>query len=66
MTDSSCRIARPHFSDRIDGMPLPFWRSMLVRLHLGICPECKRFNRSLLATREALRALGEEKIDTGK
>jgi hypothetical protein len=30
---------------------------LVVRFHLATCPRCRRFNRSLLATREALRTL---------
>ena len=59
MTDRFCRNQRAWFSDRLDGLPLPFWRGLLVRLHLRVCPDCIRVNRSLEATREALRALGE-------
>jgi len=57
MTDWFCRTQRAHFSDRLDGQPIPFWRGLLVRLHLRICPGCIRTNRSLEATRDALRRL---------
>ncbi len=57
MTDRFCVKQRAYFSDRMDGVPLPFWRGLLVRCHLTICPACKRVNRSLKVTREALRAL---------
>jgi hypothetical protein len=46
-----------HFSDHLDGQKLPFWRGLLVRMHLVSCPLCRRMNRSLEATRDALHAL---------
>ncbi len=57
MTDRFCRKQRPWFSERLDGRPLPFWRGLLVRLHLRVCPQCIRYHRSLAATRDALGAL---------
>ncbi len=52
-----CRTVRPHFSDHLDGEPLPLVKGLLVRFHLLVCPPCKRVHRSLVATREALGAL---------
>jgi predicted anti-sigma-YlaC factor YlaD len=52
-----CARVRPHFSEHLDGEKLPFFTSLLVRCHLAICPPCRRLNRSLSATREALGAL---------
>jgi len=57
MTDRFCRKQRPWFSEKLDGKPVPFWRGLLVRCHLSFCPQCIRYNRSLEATREALKAL---------
>jgi hypothetical protein len=57
MTDKFCRPQRPHFSDRLDGERLPFWRAIMVRFHLRFCPQCIRYNRALEATRDALRGL---------
>jgi hypothetical protein len=57
MTDFFCRDSRRWFSERLDGQPIPFWRRLLVRLHLSVCPQCKLYNRSLEATRDALSAL---------
>jgi hypothetical protein len=57
MADRFCVKQRPYFSDRLDGAPLPFWRGLLVRCHLMICPPCRRYNRSLEATRDALHTL---------
>lgn len=57
MTDRFCRSSRRYFSERLDGQRLPFWRGLIVRLHLRVCPQCIRFNRSLAATRDALGAL---------
>lgn len=57
MTDRFCVKQRRYFSDRLDGAKLPFFRGLLVRLHLAVCPTCIRFNRSLGATRAALKAL---------
>jgi hypothetical protein len=59
MTDRFCVKQRAWFSDRLDGQPLPFWRGLLVRFHLARCPQCMRYQRSLEATREALRQLGD-------
>ena len=55
--DSFCRRSRLYFSDRLDGRPLPFWRGLMVRWHLLACPLCHRYQRSLVATRDAVRAL---------
>jgi predicted anti-sigma-YlaC factor YlaD len=60
-----CRSARRHFSDQLDGAPIPFWRRLLVRMHLRVCPQCIRFNRSLVATRAALRALRDTDVGRG-
>ena len=57
MTNRFCRKSRPYFSDRLDGQPIPWWRALLVRLHLRVCPQCILYNRSLTATRDALGAL---------
>jgi anti-sigma factor RsiW len=48
---------RTHLSDWLDGEPLPFVLRMMVRFHLATCPRCQRVNRSLVATRDALRTL---------
>jgi predicted anti-sigma-YlaC factor YlaD len=52
-----CHKPRTHFSDHLDGEPLPFFTGFVVRMHLTICPACRRLNRSLVATQAALRAL---------
>lgn len=52
-----CRAARSHFSDHLDGEPLSLGARLLVRMHLTICPPCRRYHRSLAATRDALRDL---------
>jgi len=59
VTDRFCVKQRAWFSDRLDGAPVPFWRGLLVRFHLAVCPGCKRVNRSLVATRQALQALAD-------
>ena len=59
MTDRFCVKQRPWFSHVLDGQPLPFWRGLLVRCHLTICPPCRRMQRSLKATRDALRDLAD-------
>jgi hypothetical protein len=64
MADRFCVKQRPYFSDRLDGVPLPFWRGLLVRCHLMICPPCRRYNRSLAATRDALHTLRDLGDDT--
>jgi predicted anti-sigma-YlaC factor YlaD len=63
---SPCRIVRPHFSAHLDGEPVPFWTGLLVRFHLAVCPHCKRVQRSLAATQEALRALRDAEVGDGK
>jgi hypothetical protein len=65
MTDRFCRKSRSYFSDRLDGEPIPFLRGLLVRLHLTVCPQCIRVNRSLVATRDALRALRDRDVQAG-
>ena len=57
MTERFCIKQRRHFSDHLDGVKLPLLRGLLVRFHLAVCPACIRFNRSLEATRDALKAL---------
>jgi len=57
MTFDPCRSARLHFSDVLDDEDLPFWTGLLVRFHLRVCPPCRRYHRSLEATRGALQAL---------
>ena len=63
MTDRFCVKQRALFSDRLDGEKLPFWRGLLVKLHLGFCPQCQAVNRSLAATRDALRDLRDRDSD---
>ncbi len=53
----ACKQARAHFSEHLDGEPLPFAARLLVRLHLLVCPPCRRTHRSLAATRDALASL---------
>ena len=57
MSDWFCIKQRVWFSPRLDGERPPFLRGLLVRMHLGICPRCIRYQRSLIATRDALHAL---------
>jgi predicted anti-sigma-YlaC factor YlaD len=52
-----CRAQRAHFSDYLDGAPLPWWRRLLVSFHARYCPACRPLYRSLEATQEALSAL---------
>ncbi len=58
-----CRTQRPYFSEHLDGVPLPAWRGFWVRFHLAICPECKRYQRSLVAARDAVGALRDLDVD---
>jgi hypothetical protein len=60
-----CLSVRPHFSDHLDAQPLPFWTRLSVGLHLAICPPCRRVQRSLVATREALHGLRDVDVDAG-
>jgi predicted anti-sigma-YlaC factor YlaD len=57
-----CSLARRHFSDHLDGQPLPLLTSLHVRCHLLICPPCRRVRRSLEATRAALLALKDADV----
>jgi len=52
-----CRIARKHFSDAIDGEPLPVHTRLYVGFHRTFCPTCRAFERSLHKTLEAGHAL---------
>jgi predicted anti-sigma-YlaC factor YlaD len=64
MNANPCRNVRAHLSDQLDGEPLPPLTRVMVRLHLTICPPCRRVNRSLVATRDALRALRDVDVET--
>jgi len=44
-----CRDTHEHLSDALDGA-LPWWKRVLMRFHLGICPMCKRTGDSLRET----------------
>jgi predicted anti-sigma-YlaC factor YlaD len=57
-----CRPVRAHLSDQLDGEALPLATRLLVRLHLTICPPCRRVHRSLVATQAALRALRDADV----
>jgi predicted anti-sigma-YlaC factor YlaD len=57
MIDRLCQGVRPVFSDLLDGETIPPLRRVAARLHLTFCPMCRRYQRSLEATREALAAL---------
>jgi hypothetical protein len=57
-----CAHVRPLFSEHADGEPLGFTMSALVRFHMLVCPPCRRFRRSLAATREALGALRDAEL----
>jgi predicted anti-sigma-YlaC factor YlaD len=52
-----CRPVREHLSDWLDGQPVPVFAGLMLRLHLRICPPCRRVRRSLEATRDAVRTL---------
>ena len=59
MLEPACRLVTAHFSDFLDGEPLPLFSLFWVHAHLTFCPRCKRTYRSLTQTREVLRALRE-------
>ena len=63
MANKFCEAARGHFSDHLDGQPLTLTGRLLVGLHLGICPMCQRYNRSLKATRDALSLLKDSPVE---
>jgi len=52
-----CRLARLHYSDLLDGQPLPWYVRLRQAFHLRFCGPCIRYHRSLAATRDALQAL---------
>lgn len=54
-----CHPLRPHFSDRLDGEPVPPVIEFFTRLHLAFCPQCMRTYESLKETRRALALLRE-------
>jgi hypothetical protein len=60
--DTLCVKPRALFSDHLDGQRIPFWRGLLVRWHLWVCPRCKLVNRSLEATKDALGALRDSEL----
>jgi anti-sigma factor RsiW len=51
-----CKHTHESLSDALDGA-LPWWRRVLMRVHLRVCPGCARTERSLRASQEALRGL---------
>lgn len=53
----TCSRVRESFSDHLDGLPVTGLRGFFMRLHLAICPTCRRFNVSLAATQDALHSL---------
>lgn len=57
LADKFCAPARRAMSDAMDGEPLPLHRRAILRLHLAVCPHCKRVWRELGETRAALRDL---------
>ena len=52
----SCRGTHENLSDALDGA-LPWWKRLLMRVHLGICPGCKRTSDSLRDTVDAVASL---------
>jgi hypothetical protein len=60
MTDKYCRLPRSHYSAHLDGEPIPLRARFMVWLHLRICAPCKRYHRSLVATRDALSELRDK------
>ena len=65
MANWMCRVPRRYFSDRLDGQPIPWWSVLWVRFHERVCPDCIRYQRSLVATRDALAALRDPDDDSG-
>ncbi|MEO8674699.1 MAG: zf-HC2 domain-containing protein [Casimicrobiaceae bacterium] len=50
----NCRDASRLISRELDA-PLPFWRWLLLRVHLFLCGPCRGFLRQALLLREAMR-----------
>jgi hypothetical protein len=50
----NCRDATRLISRELDG-PLPFWRRLLLRVHLFWCGPCRDFLRQAALLREAMR-----------
>jgi predicted anti-sigma-YlaC factor YlaD len=65
MAHRACRMARVHLSDRLDEQPLPLRVRAYLRFHFTVCPPCRRFARSLTATRDALGALRDADVVQG-
>jgi hypothetical protein len=57
---------RKHFSDAIDGEPLPPLLAFWVEVHRLTCPPCRRFERSLKHTVEVGRALRDLPLEDEK
>lgn len=51
-----CKRTHENLSDALDGA-LPWWKRILMRLHLGICPGCARSAKSLKDTVDTLGGL---------
>jgi predicted anti-sigma-YlaC factor YlaD len=66
MVDVRCRAARAHFSELLDGEPLPLFSRAVARLHLTVCPRCRNTWLALVATRDALRALRDSPGPAGE
>jgi predicted anti-sigma-YlaC factor YlaD len=55
----TCKTVRLAMSDLADG-ELRGWRRFWVRLHLFVCPPCRKVHRSFAHTLDLLHHLGEE------
>ena len=60
-----CKRTHENLSDALDGA-LPWWKRVLMRMHLGVCPMCRRTSHSLeraVDTVASLRDLPPPKLD---
>lgn len=55
----SCRKASRLISDSLD-RPLTLPERLRLRLHLGICSRCRRFDRQLTMLRKAAATLSDK------
>lgn len=58
----NCRHTTESYTDWRDGA-LPWWRRVLLRVHLTICPSCPAYVRQMDETVRTLRSLDPPDVE---